>query len=346
MNAGDHIYTKAPERYTADWDRCAAATVTADRLGIEATVSLMGWTGPQLETFTWAAGLAAITHHPAVLTTMHVQLMHPVFVAKAAATADRISHGRFGINIVAGANPATFGAFGASIEDHETRYAHAAEFMDLLRRLWAAQEPFDFEGRFYRIKRAFSVPKPIQQFPAIMNAGTSDRGREFATKYADIVFTHLEEDIEAVKAQIEDYKSHARNAYGREVQIWTHGYVVMRDSEQEAQEFLNHYAVEHADREGIAKWLKALGGAAQSADAAQRWKFERNWAAGGGVNLVGTADQVAAKLEALSTAGLDGILLNTIEPEIMLERVGKDLLPRLEQAGLRKPHQHQINPAL
>jgi alkanesulfonate monooxygenase SsuD/methylene tetrahydromethanopterin reductase-like flavin-dependent oxidoreductase (luciferase family) len=83
--------------------------------------------------------------------------------------------------------------------------------------------------------------------------------------------------------------------------------------------------------------VKTLGENAQSQSAADKWKVSRNWAAGGGVELVGTADHVVEKLQALSRAGLDGILLKSIEPEAMLEHFGREVLPRLEQAGLRKP---------
>ena len=48
-------------------------------------------------------------------------------------------------------------------------------------------------------------------------------------------------------------------------------------------------------------------------------------------------DQVAESLERLSDAGLDGMLLNTTEPETMLSYLGRGVLPRLEAAGVRKP---------
>lgn len=343
MNAGWHIHTTAPERYVADWDRCDAIAAEAQRLGLETMLSLVGWGGRrELEPFTWAAGLAARHTEPALVSTMHVQLNHPVFVANAATTIDRISGGRFGINIVAGATPSTFGTFGLPIEDHETRYAHAEEFMQLLRRLWVETEPFDFEGRFYKVKHACNQPKGVQSFPAILNAGTSGRGRQFACEYADAIFTHVHADPEQAAAQIADYKSFAWSTFKRRVQVWTHGYIVIRDTRKEAEDFLEYYASQHANRPAIEAWVKDLGMAAQSSSDAERWKFERTWAAGGGVNLVGTAEEVADKLIQLSNAGVDGLLLATIEPETTLKHLGTGLLPLLEQAGLRRP----LTPAL
>ncbi|GLS99393.1 alkanesulfonate monooxygenase [Sphingobium jiangsuense] len=339
LNAGHLIMSLAPDRYIADWNRCDAAVGMADALGLEVAVSLMGWEPrPELEPFTWATALAARHAHPAMVATMHVQLNHPVFVAKAAATGDRVSGGRFALNLVAGANPATFGAFGVALEDHETRYAHAREWLDLLRRLWTAEEPFDFEGRFYKADGVLSLPKPIQHFPAIMNAGTSARGREFACEHADIVFTHISADLAEARTQIADYKRYARETFDREVQIWTHGYTVIRETQREAEDFLNYYAVEHADRARVEHFVTTLGATAQSMSAEERWKFDRNWAAGGGFGVVGSMERVAELLVALSDAGLDGILLNTIEPETMLDHLGRGVLPRLEAAGVRAPH--------
>jgi len=63
----------------------------------------------------------------------------------------------------------------------------------------------------------------------------------------------------------------------------------------------------------------------------------RNWAAGGGLAMVGTPDMVAQRLQKLSAAGLSGILLTSLEPEDMLDRFARQVLPRLEAAGLRRP---------
>jgi dimethylsulfone monooxygenase len=345
LNAGTQAMTLAPDQYVAEWDRCSNIIGVADRLGLEAMVSLVSWGAkPELEPFTWATGLGAQHKKAAFVSTMHVQLNHPTFVAKAAATVQNITHGRFALNIVAGVNPDTFRAFGAPMEDHETRYAHAAEFLEFLKRLWTEEAPFDFEGRFYAVKRAVSIPRPSYGLPPIMNAGTSERGRHFAAKYADLVFTHVEADMDDARVQLAELKALARHEYQREIQIWTHGYAVIRDTQAEADDFLRYYAVDHADHERVARWVKAIGENAQSASQAEKWKIARNWAAGGGVDLVGTPESIADKLQGLSRAGLDGILLKSIEPERMLEHFGRSVLPRLERAGLRKPAIFRADP--
>ena len=339
LNAGTQAMTVAPDQYVAEWDRCSEIIAIADRLGLEAMVPLISWGAKaELEPFTWAAGLGAQYKHAAFVSTIHVSLNHPTYVAKAAVTAQAITHGRFALNIVAGVNPDTFRAFGLQLEDHETRYAHAAEFLVLLKQLWTAETPFDFDGRFYTAKHVLSTPRPRYGLPAIMNAGTSDRGRRFAVQYADLVFTHLESEIADVRAQLTELKDLARRDFQREVQAWTHGYVIVRDTQTEADDFLRYYAVDYADTVRVERWVKTLGASAQSASPDERWKIARNWAAGGGVDLVGTPESVATKLEALSAAGPDGILLKSIEPERMLERFGRDVLPRLEAAGLRNPY--------
>jgi dimethylsulfone monooxygenase len=339
LNSGDQIKTLAPDRYIADWARSDASMQALDALGLDIMVSLSGWLHTaELEPFTWATALGARHPGPAVISTMHVQLIHPVFAARAAATADHITGGRFGLNLVAGFNPNTFAPFGAQLEDHETRYAHAAEFVDLLKRCWTAEESFTFEGRFYQSRNVLLRPQPIQHLPPLMNAGMSGRGRDFACKYADMVFTILEPNLDNACKQIAEYKRIAREQFDREVQVWTHGHIVLRDTEKEAEDFLNHYAVEHADHEGIAKWLATLGASAPpNVDAATLARLNRDWAAGSGTRLVGTADQVADTLKQLSDIGLDGLIWNTIEPENLLRYVGRDLLPRLEAAGIRKP---------
>jgi alkanesulfonate monooxygenase SsuD/methylene tetrahydromethanopterin reductase-like flavin-dependent oxidoreductase (luciferase family) len=340
LNSGGTMMTLAPDRFQADWRRCDEAMRLAGELGIEAMVSLATWSERrEFESFTWSAALGARHPGTANITTFHVQLMHPTFVAKAVATLDHITDGRAAINIVAGSNPATYAAFGQAFEDHNTRYAHAEEFVRVLDLLWSAEGPVDFEGRFYKLNGAYCIPKPMGR-PPIMNAGTSERGLDFAARFADIVFTHLPEgDLEGSRALIAHCKDIARQRYQRKVQVWTHAYVVMRDTQEEADAFLRYYAEEHADHARVEAWTKTL---TQTADSKVRdeesWKFKRNWAAGGGIGLVGTPQRVAEQLVVLSELGLDGILLNSTEPENMLAYSRRGLLPLLEQAGVREAH--------
>ena len=345
LNSGDQIKTLAPDRYVADWARCDAAMKALDQTGLDIMVSLSGWLhSPELEPLIWAAALGARHPGPGVMSTLHVQLFHPVFVARAAATADLVTNGRFGLNLVAGFHPSTFAPFGTQVEDHEARYAHAAEFVDLLKQCWSAEAPFDFSGKFYNGKGIFLRPRPVQSFPPIMNAGMSGRGKDFACKYADMVFTILEPDLADARAQIAAYKQHARDQFDREIQVWTHGHIVIRDTEKEAEDFLDYYAGQHADHVGIAKWLKQLGASAPpTTDAMKMARLNRGWAAGSGTRLVGTADQVADELKKLSEAGLDGIIWNTIEPENLMKYVARDLLPRIEANGLRKPRLRAVS---
>ena len=72
------------------------------------------------------------------------------------------------------------------------------------------------------------MPKPIQKpFPALMNAGGSEKGRHFAAKHCDIAFVVLtSHNLDEGRAQIDAYRRLAREEYGRELQIWGNGYVV------------------------------------------------------------------------------------------------------------------------
>src|SRR5207249_8978139 len=127
------------------------------------------------ETFTWAAGIGALTRHAAILSTAHAPLVHPVTAAKQAATVDHITGGRFVLNLVCGWFKDEFEMFGAEWREHDRRYDYATEWTQFLRKLWTEPKEFDSEGRWFKSKRAWSQPKPLQKpFPPIMNAGGSD----------------------------------------------------------------------------------------------------------------------------------------------------------------------------
>jgi alkanesulfonate monooxygenase SsuD/methylene tetrahydromethanopterin reductase-like flavin-dependent oxidoreductase (luciferase family) len=340
----------APEKYSPSWPRSLELARLADAIGLEVIVSFAGWRGAypddprhcshrEYEPFTWAAAMAAVTKYPAIIGTFHAQLTHPAFVAKAAVTIDHITGGRAGLNVVAGSSRLGFGQFGQSIEDHDTRYEHTEEFVAVMKKFWAAEEEFDFDGRFIKVRHGISVPKPIQKpHPAIINAGVSERGRRFAARHADIALTHLHGDEDNWRAIIGAYKAMAASEFQRPVQVWTHGYLVIGDTEAEANDYLRYYAEERADQRWVDAWIAELGENAPKLRPDQLVHMSRNWAAGGGQNLVGTPEIIVDKLARYSRAGLNGILLTALEPEKMLGRLQEKVAPLLVQAGLRREH--------
>jgi FMNH2-dependent dimethyl sulfone monooxygenase len=341
--------TKAEERFRATWAETLAIAQTADRHGYEALVPVARWkgfggetnfNGTNFDTYTWAAGIAQATSRIGVLTTSHVPTVHPVMAAKQATTVDHISNGRFALNIVCGWFAPELEMFGRDIMEHDTRYEYAAEWIELVKLLWSREDEFDYEGKFLRIRKGFSMPKPIQKpFPPLMNAGSSGKGRDFAAKYADMAFLHLDpSNLDDTKAHIDSYRRLAREEYGREIQIWANGHVTQRATQKEADDYLRYYVVERGDDAAVENIIKIQGQQMQRLQKEQREQAKFNLKAGwGGYPLVGTADRIVDELQKLSRIGIDGILLSWVDYIDGLDRWQRDVMPRLEQAGLRRP---------
>ncbi len=70
--------------------------------------------------------------------------------------------------------------FGATLRDHEQRYEYAQEWLDAVKLAWTREDEFDFDGRFFKLKKVRAWPKPYGgSRPLIMNAGASPTGQAF-----------------------------------------------------------------------------------------------------------------------------------------------------------------------
>lgn len=350
-NGRGTTHSLAPEANQLTWPLALEVAQEVDRAGYEAVVPFARWkgyikdkpnhvSGEVLDPFTWAAAIAQATKQVGVFVTSHAPTIHPIVAAKQTATIDIISNGRLAINVVGGWNRPELEMFGAPLREHDQRYDYLAEWLDILKRLWNSNDEFDHHGEFFDVIRGFSNPKPIQRpHPPIMNAGHSDRGRSFACEHADLCFIGINSEApESIRSEVDKYKRTAREQFGREVQIWAHTYVVQRDTQKEADDYVEYYAVEHQDRESI-DGLISLSVPEVKNMPREAWEAVRTrYAAGyGGFPLVGTAERIAERLNMLSDAGLDGVLLTWIDFVDGARRFNRDILPLLEQAGLRKP---------
>ena len=330
-----------------NWPNTLTIAKLADEVEFEALVPVGRWkgfggvtnfNGPGFETYSWAAGIGACTKCSAVFATSHVLTVHPVMAAKQATTIDHITGGRFALNVVTGWHRPEMEMFGAPFMQHDDRYGLAVEWLEIIKRLWTEDGEFDFEGRHFKISKGYLEPKPLQKpFPPVMNAGNSEKGRDYAIRYCDVAFVNLNRgDLSVSKAVIEDYRRRAREEFGRELQVWSHAYIVQGETEAEAKDYFDEYVHRKGDWEAATNLVETMGlntvGRSPEVLRAMKMHFIGGW---GGFPLIGTKEQIVDGLAKLSGLGLDGVVVSWpryIEDMRTFQRV---TLPLLEQAGLR-----------
>ena len=348
INGNGAAFTFHPDRFKCTWDANVRLAQKAEKLGFEAFVSAAHWkslvgddhySGDWMETFTWAGAVAAVTERIGIISTVHLTVNHPVFVAKAEATVDLISNGRAGMNLVLGWYPADIELFGYKMMEHSDRFELADEWIHIFDRLWSERKSFDYKGKNYELKDAFSQPHGVQARPVLFNAGRSPRGREFAAKNCDVAFVSAHNlTPEALKKQVEGYRNEARTKFGREIQIWMSAYVVLRDTVEEAKAYAYDYIVTHGDDAAVQTLMKHNAGDTKAMPPEVLEKLAYAYKAEFiGYPLVGDADHIAGLFAGLAEAGVDGFLLTWLDYEGGLDRFGREVLPRLEKAGLRAP---------
>ncbi|WP_426562675.1 LLM class flavin-dependent oxidoreductase [Angustibacter sp. McL0619] len=162
------------------------------------------------EPLTLLSALAATTEHVGLIATASTTYNHPYTLARAFASLDHLSGGRAGWNIVTSAGQDEARNFGLpSRPDHDDRYARATEFVQVARALW---DSFDDEavladkasgiyadterisaighvGEHFSIRGPLNIRRPVQGHPLLVQAGSSEAGREYAARFAEAVFT-------------------------------------------------------------------------------------------------------------------------------------------------------------
>ncbi|MGV9800261.1 LLM class flavin-dependent oxidoreductase [Mycobacterium sp. NPDC003449] len=155
------------------------------------------------------ATVAAATTHIGLIGTASTTFNAPYELARRFASLDHLSGGRVAWNIVTTMHPQAAANFGVpSLPGHDERYAQADEFVDVVTKLWdswpaeglrpdAASGVFSAEpipavdhvGPHYRVGGPLNVPRTPQGRPVLVQAGSSEQGRNLAARWADVVFT-------------------------------------------------------------------------------------------------------------------------------------------------------------
>ena len=164
----------------------------------------------RLEPLTWLAAIAAATSRIGLIATSSTSYYEPYNLARLFASLDHLSGGRAGWNIVTTSTGQASENFGlAEQASHADRYARAAEFVDVVTKLWDSWEddafvgdaasgifaddakihPINHVGPHFRVKGPLNTARSPQGRPVYVQAGSSDDGRSFAARYAEAIFT-------------------------------------------------------------------------------------------------------------------------------------------------------------
>lgn len=351
-NGGWITSTTSPQ-LPATYEYNKEVTLLAEDLGFDFALSMAKWRGyggPSkhwditLESLTTMSALAEATSRIGVWGTIHTMIFHPAIVAKMVAVLDQISNGRFGLNLVAGSNPADQGQMGLWRDlDHAGRYALAEEWITVAKRLWS-EEFVDHKGEFYELTNCMSNPKPAKM-PPIICAGASDTGFRFTIKNCtgsfllgsnkeDFVKTALRAKELAAEVNRTDFKT-----YG----LFT---IVPGATDKEAQERVEYYnsgvdtiALDNQTREYSLDKSVKQNTMANRFIAQGEMRNSMSQAA-----VVGSPETIAEHLAYIVKNGdLDGITV--IVPDFIedLKTVGTEVVAGLNAAGVSTTayaHQH------
>lgn len=196
------------------------------------------------ESLTVLSALAAVTDRLGLAATVNATFNEPFELARRLATLDHLSAGRAGWNVVTSSDAFTGENFRrGGYLDRAQRYTRAAEFVATARELWDSWTPdgtprrFVHHGEHFRVEGEFTVPRPPQGHPVVIQAGDSPEGREFAASAADVIFTR-HGTLEAGRAFYADVKGRLAK-YGREpdaLKIMPGVGFVLGDTDAEARE--------------------------------------------------------------------------------------------------------------
>lgn len=153
--------------------------------------------------------MARATSRLGLGATLSTTLFHPYHLARSLLSLDVFSRGRVAWNIVTSATELEAKNFGLDVlPDKDARYDQADEVVEACMRLWQSwdEDAFvldkqagifadpskvhysDYSGSFVKTRGPLSIPRSAQGHPVLMQAGSSERGRQFAARWAEVVF--------------------------------------------------------------------------------------------------------------------------------------------------------------
>lgn len=342
---------------------------------------------PLHDTLLQISAMAAVTKNLGFAPTYSATYTQPYKLAREFSTLDHLTKGRIAWNIVTSYLKSEAVNLGLEEQiEHDTRYERADEYMDVVYKLWeqswedgaivANEEtgtyadpdkvhPINHEGKFFKVPGVHLVNPSPQRTPVLFQAGASEKGRDFAAKHAEAVFTTIANNIPELKTFVSDIRSRAKK-YGRnpeDVKIFPAIVPIVGATEEEAQakyEELTSYLsyegtvallsghtgvdfstfdpdqyVENIETNASHGFLQKYTVASTSKQWTVREAVLHHGLGIGATKIVGTPEQIADELEAMANEGdADGFnIIQAASPTTFVDFIDH-VVPVLQDRGI------------
>jgi alkanesulfonate monooxygenase len=334
----------------ATWERNKNLILQAEALGYDSTLvaqhlfHVRDDERDQLETWTSCAALAAITSKIEIIAAIKPGLFHPAVLAKMATQIEEIAHGRFAINLVNAWYKPEFERSGIPFPPHDARYAYGAEWLRIVRALMQGErvttqgDHFALDGLQLRPAGRYR-PRPL-----IYAGGESEPARQLVAEAVDVWFLNGQ-SLDHIKNLIADVESRPRA--GEKLRYAMSAFVIARPTAAEADEAhaaalelarndapLLQRTLANTDAANV--MFKALGSGETPVVGTN---------GGTAAGLVGSYDEVAARIAAFHAAGIELFMLQFQPTEFEMRRFAAEVIPRVRALQRREPVSLQPQPA-
>ena len=276
----------------------------------------------------------------------------PTLAARQLATLDHVSNGRLAVHIISGGSDEQQQRDGDFLSKAE-RYARTDDYLDVVKKLWTSNAPFDHDGPYYKTRGSISYVKPVQQpYLPIYFGGSSSEAIDVAGKHAD-VYAVWGEPLDGVRDTVTKVRAAAAR-HGRQDQIsfslslWP----ILGRTEQEAWAKAERILETARSLRSTHPWVAFRNAGAPQNVGSQRLleaasggkvRDKRLWTElaaltgtqGNSTSLVGTPKQVAESLLDYYDVGIRSFLIRGFDPLEDSIDYGRDLLP-LVREGVRE----------
>ena len=335
---GSYLGTDKGQR-PADFRYLAEIAQAVDRLGYEGVLLPVGRNCE--DPWIVAAALAPLTRKLKFLAALRPGIATPTHFARQAAALDRISEGRFLVNLVAGGDPKEFAGDGIFLS-HDERYDYAAEFLTVFRKLLDG-ETVDYKGDHIHVEGARQIFPPVQKRLPVWFGGSSDKALDVAVDHTDVYLT-WGEPLDQVAEKIDAVNTRAA-AKGKQVKFGLRIHLIVRDTDEEAwavaEKLIANISdeaiaiaqkkfLEESDSVGQKRMAQLHGGRRDQLEIAPNlWAGVGLVRRGAGTALVGSAQTVAQRLREYQQLGIETIIASGYPHLEEAYKVAELLFPEL-----------------